>query len=105
MARGRFREALDVLNEAIRLDPRYAESFDNRAAVFERLGMYPQADADRRKVAALGGVRRPPPPPPDERRRGFDRRARTPDRPQMPPLRHWNLSDPLRIEAAQPSHT
>lgn len=86
MARGRFREALDVLNEAIRIDPRYAESFDNRAAVFERLGMYPQADADRRKVVALGGVRRPPPPPPDERRRSFDRRAGPPDRaPQMPP--------------------
>jgi hypothetical protein len=75
MARGRFREALDVLNEAIRLDPRYAESFDNRAAVFERLGMYPQADADRRKVVSLGGVRRPAPPPPGERRGGFDRRG------------------------------
>jgi TPR repeat len=75
MGRGRFREALDVLNEAIRIDPRYAESFENRAAVFERLGMYPQADADRRKVADLGGVQQPvviPPatqPPPQQRGR------------------------------------
>lgn len=48
------------------MDPRWAESFDNRATVFERLGMYPQAEADRRKVQELGGVQRPePPPPPD----------------------------------------
>lgn len=85
MARGRFREALDVLNEAIRLDPRYAESFDNRAAVFDRLGMYPQADADRRKVAALGGVRRRPPPPPGERRGGLGRRAGPSERVPPPP--------------------
>jgi len=61
MARRRFREALDVLNEAIRSDPRYAESYDNRAQVFEAMGMNPQAEADRRKVAELGGVRRPAP--------------------------------------------
>ncbi|MDP9180711.1 MAG: tetratricopeptide repeat protein [Chloroflexota bacterium] len=61
MARRRFREALDVLNEAIRADPRFAESYDNRAAVFEALGMAPQADADRKKVADLGGVKRPSP--------------------------------------------
>jgi hypothetical protein len=60
MARRRLREALDVLNEAIRADPRFAESYDNRAAVFEALGMAPQADADRKKVADLGGVKRPP---------------------------------------------
>jgi hypothetical protein len=61
MARRRFREALDVLNEAIRADPRFAESYDNRAAVFEALGMAPQAEADRKKVADLGGVKRPSP--------------------------------------------
>lgn len=58
MARRRFREALDVLNEAIRADPRYAESYDNRAQVFEAMGMNPQAEADRRKVGELGGLRR-----------------------------------------------
>ena len=56
IGRRRFREALDVLNEAIRLDPRYAESYENRAIVFEAMGMYPQADADRRKFADLGGT-------------------------------------------------
>ena len=61
MARRRFREALDILNEAIRADPRFAESYDNRADVFEALGMAPQADADRKKVADLGGVKRPSP--------------------------------------------
>jgi hypothetical protein len=61
MARRRFREALDVLNEAIRTDPRHAESYDNRAQVFDALGMSPQAEADRRKVEELGGVRRPLP--------------------------------------------
>jgi hypothetical protein len=59
MARKRFREALDMLNEAVRADPRFAESYENRAAVFEVLGMSPQAEADRRKVADLGGVKRP----------------------------------------------
>lgn len=74
MARKRLREALDVLNEAIRLDPRWAESYDNRAAVFERMGMYPQAEADRRKVDELGGVQyaepiAPPPPVEAEEKR------------------------------------
>ena len=55
MARRRFREALDMLNEAIRADPRFAESYENRAAVFEVLGMTPQAEADRRKVTDPGG--------------------------------------------------
>lgn len=65
IARNRLREALDVLNEAIRIDPRWAESYDNRATVFERMGMYPQADADRRKVDELGGVVGPEPLPLD----------------------------------------
>ena len=69
IARGKLRQALDVLNEAIRLDPRLPDSYINRAEVFDQLGMAPQADADRRKFAALGGVIRPeeaeagPPPP------------------------------------------
>jgi hypothetical protein len=56
IARGRFRQALDVLNEAIRLEPRHAESYKNRAEVFEALKMAPQAEADRRKFLQLGGV-------------------------------------------------
>ncbi len=50
-----------MLNEAIRADPRFAESYENRADVFEALGMAPQAEADRQKVIDLGGVERPPP--------------------------------------------
>ncbi len=56
IARGRFRQALDVLNEAVRLDPRLPDSYRNRAEVFEALKMLPQADADRQKFLDLGGV-------------------------------------------------
>lgn len=62
IARGRLRQALDVLNEAIRLDPRLPDSYRNRAEVFEALKMQPQADADRRKFLELGGVSEMPPP-------------------------------------------
>jgi hypothetical protein len=63
MERGRYRQALDVLNDAIRIAPRYPESYENRAVVFEQLGMYPQAEADLRKAASLGGVAAPEPEP------------------------------------------
>lgn len=62
IARGRLRQALDVLNEAIRLDPRLPDSYQNRAEVFEALKMLPQADADRRKFLELGGVSQMPAP-------------------------------------------
>jgi hypothetical protein len=62
VARRRYREALDVLNDAIRIDPHYAESYQNRALVFDYLGLLPQADADRRKAAELGFVEAPEPP-------------------------------------------
>ena len=97
MTRGRFREALDVLNEAIRIDPRFAESYDVRAAAFERMGMYPQADADRRKVAALGGVQRPaaPPTPPPAQPR-----APLADRPQSTAPTPPTMAD---VPEAEPS--
>lgn len=68
IARKRLRQALDLLNEAIRLDPRLPESYDTRAEVFELLGMLPQAEADRHKFGELGGLKKPlepegPPPP------------------------------------------
>jgi hypothetical protein len=53
ISRGRLRLALDRLNRAILLDPSYPDSFVNRAEVFERMGMFPQADADRRRAQAL----------------------------------------------------
>lgn len=54
--RGKLRQALDVLNEAIRLVPGHARTLLNRAEAFERLGMLPQAEADRRRARELGGV-------------------------------------------------
>lgn len=53
ISRNKLVEALDLLNETIRQDPRFAATFENRAVVFEALGMHPQAQADRRKAAAL----------------------------------------------------
>ena len=69
LARGKLREALDALNQAVRIDPHYPGSFTNRAEVFERLGMLPQAAADRqrsRELAGAGGssAAAPPAPPP-----------------------------------------
>jgi hypothetical protein len=69
--RGKLREALTALNDAIYAAPDYPHSYATRARVFERLGMLPQADADRRKARELaqsGGyseeeVFAEPPPP------------------------------------------
>ena len=65
ISRNRLAEALDLLNETIRQDPRFAASFENRAGVFEALGMHPQAEADRRKAAALRAAQPASVPPPD----------------------------------------
>jgi hypothetical protein len=51
--RRRYREALDILNDAIRFDPRKTDSFQLRALVFENLGLLPQAYADRQRAADL----------------------------------------------------
>ena len=53
LARGKSRDALDNLNDAIRIAPSYAQSYFNRAQVFERLGMAVQAEADRRRALEL----------------------------------------------------
>ncbi|HEY5640891.1 MAG TPA: hypothetical protein VIW01_12675 [Dehalococcoidia bacterium] len=53
ISRNKLAEALDVLNEAIRQNARFAPTFECRAVVFDALGMYPQAQADRRKAAGL----------------------------------------------------
>ena len=65
ISRNKLSEALDLLNETIRQDPRLAETFENRAVVFEALGMHPQAQADRRKVATLRAAQPPSAAPPD----------------------------------------
>jgi len=51
--RGKYRDALDSLNQAIQLAPSYPHSYATRARVFERMGLLPQADADRTKAADL----------------------------------------------------
>src|SRR3990172_5241909 len=64
IAAGRMRDALDLLNAAIQLAPYHSPLFATRAGVFERLGMAPQAEADRRlaeDIAARYGIERPAP--------------------------------------------
>src|SRR2546427_8714967 len=53
MAKGKLREALNDLNQAIAAAPSYHHSYANRAKVFERMGMLPQAEADRKRAAEL----------------------------------------------------
>jgi len=85
MASGKVRQALRVLNEAVYAAPDYPHTYAKRAIVFDRLGLAPQADADRRRAGDLaesGGyseaevfaqpapIRRPregPRPPPQPR--------------------------------------
>jgi hypothetical protein len=62
IASGKLRDALRVLNEAIYSSPDYPHSYANRAVVFDRLGMAPQAEADRRRAVDLaqsGGYAEP----------------------------------------------
>ncbi len=65
ISRNKLVEALDLLNETIRDAPRFAATFENRAVVFEALGMHPQAQADRRKAAGLRAAQPASPPPLD----------------------------------------
>lgn len=60
VAEGRLSEALEALNEAIRLAPNHAASYLNRADVLGRLGMISQAEADRRTAARLAPASTPP---------------------------------------------
>ncbi len=52
-ARGRLRDALNTLNEAIYTTPAYPHLYATRAIVFDRLGMFPQAEADRERALNL----------------------------------------------------
>jgi hypothetical protein len=53
IASGKFRQALGLLNEAVYAAPDYPHSYAKRAIVFDRLGLVPQADADRRRARDL----------------------------------------------------
>lgn len=52
-AKGKLRDALNVLNDAIYATPGYPHLYASRAIVFERLGMFPQAEGDRAKALDL----------------------------------------------------
>ena len=87
-ARGRHREALNTLNEAIYTTPAYPHLYATRAIVFERLGMFPQAEADRERALNLareGGYTEEEvfaePEPPSPR----PRTPRAPPPPRTPP--------------------
>src|SRR2546428_64907 len=56
MAKGKLREALNALNEAIAAAPSYHHTYATRAKVFERMGMLPQAEADRKRAAKLSAA-------------------------------------------------
>jgi len=93
IASGKFRQALRVLNEAIYAAPDYPRSYAKRAIVFDRLGLAPQAEADRRRardLAESGGfseteVFAQPAP-----------RRRSPDRPRAPQPPTVQRSQPQR---------
>jgi len=93
IASGKFRQALRVLNEAIYAAPDYPHSYAKRAIVFDRLGLAPQAEADRRRardLAESGGfseteVFAQPAP-----------RRRSPDRPRAPQPPTVQRSQPQR---------
>ncbi len=53
IAKGKLRESLHDLNDAIWIAPTYPQSYVNRADVFDRLGMIPQAMADRQRARQL----------------------------------------------------
>lgn len=52
-ARGKLRDALNILNDAIYATPGYPHLYASRAIVFERLGMFPQAEGDRARALDL----------------------------------------------------
>ncbi|MEE8369852.1 MAG: hypothetical protein V3S00_03665 [Dehalococcoidia bacterium] len=56
IAKGKLREALHDLNDAIWIASSYPQSYVNRANVFDRLGMGPQATADRQRARQLAPV-------------------------------------------------
>ena len=70
VARGKLRDALDALNLAIQLAPGSPEAFRERAGVFDRMGLFPQAEADRRRADELAAML--PPAPLEEEAFDFD---------------------------------
>ena len=103
-ARGRLRDALNTLNEAIYTTPAYPHLYATRAIVFDRLGMFPQAEADRERALNLareGGYTEEEvfaDPEPPRARPAAPRPPRTPRTPPaLPPVHLPRVSMP-RVE-------
>jgi len=103
-ARGRLRDALNTLNEAIYTSPAYPHLYATRAIVFDRLGMFPQAEADRERALNLareGGYTEEEvfaDPEPPRARASPPRAARSPRTPPaLPPVHLPRVSMP-RVE-------
>lgn len=100
LARGKLRDALDALNLAIQLAPANSEAFRDRAAVFERMGLGPQAEADRLRAAELAAALTPQsedePPAPDA-----EGAVGTPEVPPAPPR---GRSKPRPYEPPEPEY-
>ena len=60
VAQGKLSDALDTVNEAIRLAPGHGPSYRNRADIFQRMGLTAQASADRQFASRLGTPQPPP---------------------------------------------
>lgn len=56
IARGRFEDALESLNEAIAIAPDHPLAYARRAEVFDQLGLEPQAEADRQRTQHLAAT-------------------------------------------------
>ena len=54
-ALGDYRKALSDYNEAVRLQPDWAESYENRANAYDNLGKSSEAAQDRKKAEELRG--------------------------------------------------
>ncbi len=83
-AQGRLRDALDALNLAIQLAPSSPQAFERRASVFERMGLLPQAEADRRRAADLAAALPGAPAPEEPQPEPIARRKRRPQKAAAP---------------------
>src|SRR5438093_2464369 len=103
-ARGRLRDALNPLKQAIYTSPAYPHLYASRAILFDRLGMVPQAEADRERALNLareGGYTEEEvfaDPEPPRARPAAPRAPRTPRAaPALPPVHLPRVSIP-RVE-------
>lgn len=102
VARGKLRDALDALNLAIQLAPGSPEAFRERAGVFDRMGLFPQAEADRRRADELAALL--PPSLPEEAAPDVTEDVEEPEPTESPEdIEETEDSElPEEVEAVQP---